>query len=36
MAAAGQLWATIADLGRFAAFLLGDTGDVLARRPSRR
>jgi CubicO group peptidase (beta-lactamase class C family) len=32
MAAAGQLWATLADLGRFAAFLLGDTGDVL--RPS--
>jgi CubicO group peptidase (beta-lactamase class C family) len=31
MAAAGQLWATLADLARFAAFLLGDTGDVLAR-----
>jgi hypothetical protein len=30
MAAAGQLWATLADLARFAAFLLGDTGDVLA------
>src|SRR5215212_3112705 len=30
MAAAGQLWATLSDLGRFAAFLLGDTGDVLA------
>jgi CubicO group peptidase (beta-lactamase class C family) len=30
MAAAGQLWATLADLGRFGAFLLGDTGDVLA------
>ena len=29
MAAAGQLWATLADLGRFGAFLLGDTGDVL-------
>jgi CubicO group peptidase (beta-lactamase class C family) len=29
MAAAGQLWATLTDLGRFAAFLLGDTGDVL-------
>lgn len=30
MDAAGQLWATLTDLGRFAAFLLGDTGDVLA------
>jgi CubicO group peptidase (beta-lactamase class C family) len=30
MAAAGQLWATLADLARFAAFLLGDTGDVLS------
>jgi CubicO group peptidase (beta-lactamase class C family) len=29
MAAAGQLWASLADLARFAAFLLGDTGDVL-------
>jgi CubicO group peptidase (beta-lactamase class C family) len=29
MAAAGQLWATLADLARFAAFLLGDTADVL-------
>jgi CubicO group peptidase (beta-lactamase class C family) len=29
MAAAGQLWASLSDLGRFAAFLLGDTGDVL-------
>ncbi|WP_040338741.1 serine hydrolase domain-containing protein [Candidatus Blastococcus massiliensis] len=29
MAAAGQLWATLPDLGRFAAFLLGDTADVL-------
>ncbi|MET0765775.1 MAG: serine hydrolase domain-containing protein [Blastococcus sp.] len=29
MAAAGQLWATLADLGRFGAFLLGDTGGVL-------
>jgi CubicO group peptidase (beta-lactamase class C family) len=29
MAAAGQLWATLTDLGRFAAFLIGDTGDVL-------
>ena len=30
MAAAGQLWSTLTDLGRFAAFLLGDTADVLA------
>ncbi len=30
MDAAGQLWATLADLSRFAAFLLGDTGEVLA------
>ena len=30
MAAAGQLWATLADLGRFAAFLIGDTSDVLS------
>ena len=30
MAAAGQLWATLDDLARFAVFLLGDTGDVLA------
>ena len=30
MAAAGQLWATLDDLARFAAFLLGDTGDVLS------
>jgi len=30
MAAAGQLWATLADLARLGAFLLGDTGDVLA------
>jgi CubicO group peptidase (beta-lactamase class C family) len=30
MAAAGQLWATLADLARFASFLLGDTGDVLS------
>ena len=29
MAAAGQLWATLTDLARFGAFLLGDTGDVL-------
>jgi CubicO group peptidase (beta-lactamase class C family) len=30
MAAAGQLWASLADLARFAAFLLGDTADVLS------
>jgi len=30
MAPAGQLWATLADLARFGAFLLGDAGDVLA------
>ncbi len=30
MAAAGQLWSTLTDLGRFAAFLLGDTADVLS------
>jgi CubicO group peptidase (beta-lactamase class C family) len=30
LAPAGQLWATLDDLGRLAAFLLGDTGDVLA------
>jgi CubicO group peptidase (beta-lactamase class C family) len=30
MAAAGQLWAPLTDLARFAAFLLGDTGDVLS------
>jgi CubicO group peptidase (beta-lactamase class C family) len=29
MAAAGQLWASLADLARFGAFLLGDTADVL-------
>jgi CubicO group peptidase (beta-lactamase class C family) len=29
MAAAGQLWATLTDLARFGAFLLGDTCDVL-------
>jgi CubicO group peptidase (beta-lactamase class C family) len=29
MAAAGQLWATLTDLGRFATFLLGDSGGVL-------
>ena len=30
MAPAGQLWATLTDLGRLATFLLGDTGDVLS------
>jgi CubicO group peptidase (beta-lactamase class C family) len=30
MAPAGQLWATLIDLGRLATFLLGDTGDVLS------
>src|SRR5688572_21233339 len=30
MAAAGQLWATLDDLGRFAAFLVGDTAEVLS------
>jgi CubicO group peptidase (beta-lactamase class C family) len=30
LAAAGQLWSTSEDLGRLAAFLLGDTGDVLS------
>lgn len=30
MAPAGQLWSTSADLGRWAAFLTGDTGDVLS------
>jgi CubicO group peptidase (beta-lactamase class C family) len=29
MAPAGQLWSTVADLARWAAFLSGDTGDVL-------
>lgn len=29
LAPAGQLWATLADVGRLAAFLIGDTGDVL-------
>ena len=29
MASAGQLWATLTDLARFGAFLLGDTADVL-------
>jgi CubicO group peptidase (beta-lactamase class C family) len=31
LAPAGQLWSTLTDLGRLAAFLLGDTGDVLSR-----
>ncbi len=31
LAAAGQLWSTLADLGRFTAFLIGDTADVLDR-----
>jgi CubicO group peptidase (beta-lactamase class C family) len=30
MAAAGQLWASLTDLGRFGAFLLGDTAEVLS------
>jgi CubicO group peptidase (beta-lactamase class C family) len=30
LAPAGQLWSTLHDLGRLAAFLLGDTGDVLS------
>ena len=30
MAPAGQLWATLTDLARFGAFLLGDTADVLS------
>ncbi len=30
MAPAGQLWSTVRDLARWAAFLAGDTGDVLA------
>jgi CubicO group peptidase (beta-lactamase class C family) len=30
LAPAGQLWSTLDDLGRLAAFLLGDAGDVLA------
>ena len=29
MAPAGQLWSTVADLARWAAFAAGDTGDVL-------
>ncbi len=31
MAPAGQLWTTVEDLAKWAAFLGGDTGDVLAR-----
>jgi CubicO group peptidase (beta-lactamase class C family) len=30
LAPAGQLWSTLEDLGRLAAFLLGDTGGVLS------
>lgn len=30
MAPAGQLWSTVGDLARWARFLLGETGDVLA------
>ncbi|NDL60673.1 serine hydrolase domain-containing protein [Phytoactinopolyspora mesophila] len=30
MAPAGQLWSTVADLSRWAAFLAGDTADVLS------
>ncbi|MDN5767469.1 MAG: beta-lactamase family protein [Humibacillus sp.] len=30
MAPAGQLWTTVNDLARWAAFLAGDTGDVLS------
>ena len=30
MAAAGQLWSTVADLALWARFLLGDTGEVLS------
>lgn len=31
MAPAGQLWSTVQDLGRWAAFLAGDTADLLDR-----
>ena len=31
MAPAGQLWSTVDDLARWAAFLGGDTGDILAK-----
>jgi CubicO group peptidase (beta-lactamase class C family) len=30
MAPAGQLWSTLSDLARWAAFIAGDTGDVLS------
>lgn len=30
MGPAGQLWSTVTDLGRWAAFIGGDTGDVIA------
>lgn len=30
MAPAGQLWSTVTDMARWAAFIAGDTGDVLA------
>ncbi len=30
MAPAGQLWSTVADLARWASFIAGDTGEVLA------
>lgn len=30
MGPAGQLWSTVPDLGRWAAFVAGDTGDVLS------
>ena len=30
MAPAGELWSTVGDLGRWASFLTGDTGDVLS------
>ena len=31
MAPAGQLWSTVRDLGRWAAFCAGDTGDLLSK-----
>ncbi|MEO9152539.1 MAG: serine hydrolase domain-containing protein [Lapillicoccus sp.] len=31
MAAAGQLWSTVEDLARWAAFLAGDLGEILSR-----